>query len=187
MDINGMYFKWLCDQVRADQNIRSYDILLLTLHHKPFVSYVDHDENRAFDGIELRDEFLEEERIGHFDYGGMDFDAPCSILEMMIGIARRMDFETSDLYEDDANGVSDKTSFWFWEMIENLGLTEADDEAYSEKWCSAYVDAIVDTLVERRYSYNGEGGLFPLMYPEEDQRNVEIWYQMSAYLSEMEE
>lgn len=186
MDIGQMYFEWLKDFVGADQQVRSYDILLLDLHHKQFVSYVDHDENRAFDGIELRDEFLEENRIGHMDWGGMDIDLPCSVLEMMIALARRMDFETSDPYEDETLGVYDKTAFWFWEMVNNLGLMEVDDDAYSEKWARSYVDAAVDTLVERRYSYSGDGGLFPLDYPEEDQRDIEIWYQMSAYLAERE-
>jgi hypothetical protein len=71
-------------------------------------------------------------------------------------------------------------------MINNLGLMEVDDAAYSEEWARSYVDAAVGTLVERRYSYSGDGGLFPLDYPEEDQRGIEIWYQMSAYLAERE-
>ena len=186
MDVGQMYFEWLKDLVGADQQIRSYDILLLVLHHKQFRSYVDHDENRAFDGLELRDEFLEESRIGHCDWNGVDPDLPCSVLEMMIALARRMDFETSDPYEDELSGLNDKTAYWFWEMIENLGLTEVDDDAYSEKWAKAYVDSVIDALVERRYTYSGEGGLFPLDYPEEDQRDIEIWYQMSAYLAERE-
>lgn len=186
MDVGQMYFDWLKNLVGADQQLRSYDILLLTLHHKAFVSYVDRDENRAFDGIELRDEFLEESRIGHMDWGGMDLDIPCSVLEMMIALARRMDFETSDPYEDETIGPYDRTAFWFWEMVENLGLTEVDDDTYSENWARAYVDTVVETLVERRYSYSGDGGLFPLEYAEEDQRDIEIWYQMSAYLAERE-
>ena len=182
MNAEHEYFKWLCGIVGSRQRVRDYGILLLTLHHTDFISYVDHDENRAYDGMELRDEFLEE--VGRVDWGGLDMDAPCSLLEMMIGLARRMDFETSDPYEDDLG--YDRTAFWFWEMIDNLGLSEIDDETYAEEWCHDYVETVLQTLVERRYSYDGEGGLFPLSCAGEDQRDIEIWYQMSAYLAERE-
>jgi hypothetical protein len=31
------------------------------------------------------------------------------------------------------------------------------------------------------------GGFFPLTHPNDDQRKVEIWYQMNAYLDELEQ
>jgi hypothetical protein len=31
---------------------------------------------------------------------------------------------------------------------------------------------------------NGTGGLFPLKMPKVNQRRVEIWYQMSAFIEE---
>ena len=37
---------------------------------------------------------------------------------------------------------------------------------------------------ERSYAFDGYGGLFPLRKPHQDQRNIEIWYQMQAYLME---
>jgi hypothetical protein len=39
-------------------------------------------------------------------------------------------------------------------------------------------------LNRRLYTTSGYGGLFPLEEPKEDQRKVEIWYQMMAYLGE---
>ena len=30
------------------------------------------------------------------------------------------------------------------------------------------------------------GGFFPLAFPKEDQTKVEIWYQMSGYLEELD-
>jgi hypothetical protein len=46
------------------------------------------------------------------------------------------------------------------------------------------VNQILTNLVERTYQKNGKGGLFPLKQPAKDQRRVEIWYQMAAYLNE---
>lgn len=180
IDIEQYYFNWLCDLVHIDQMDRSYWILAKDLYRAQFVSYVDHDENRAYDGIELRDECLRE--LGYPKYDGLDGE--CSVLEMIVALARRMDFETSDPYDEEDD--SDKTVYWFWEMMDNLGLTAFDDDSYVRLEGQIYVDAIIDTLVERRYESDGRGGLFPIQDADEDQRDVEIWYQMAAYLAERE-
>ena len=177
IDVEQWYFNWLCDLIHADQIDRSYYILMKDLHKKEFTSIVEHDENRAYDGMELREECLKE--LGYPKY--VTIDGPCSVLEMLIGLARRMDFETSDPYEEEGH---DRTTYWFWEMIENLGLTIFDDDSYVDMEGQIFVDSIVDRLVERRYEENGEGGIFPLRHTTEDQRDVEIWYQMHMYLAE---
>lgn len=172
------YFNWLCDQVHVDQIERSYWLLAKDLYHKEFIARIDHDENRASDGLELREEFVRENRYDE----ELDIDKGCSILEMLIALARRMDFETSD--PNDPYDTNDSTSYWFWEMIDNLNLIEFDDDSYIELDGQTYVDWILDGLIERQYEPNGDGGLFPLRGMCEDQREVEIWYQMSAYLME---
>ena len=69
--------------------------------------------------------------------------------------------------------------------MENLDLRQFSDEVYED-----YIDAPdlvqerVDVFLDRAYSPDGTGGLFPLHEPDEDQRQVELWYQMSAYLLE---
>ncbi len=178
LDIAQDYFHWLCEMVHIDQGNTSYWILAKDLHHIDFYSLVAHDENRALDGIELRDEYLSE--INYPKY--VDIEGECSVLEMIIALARRMDFETSDPY--DLEESVDRTAFWFWEMLDNLGLTKFSDDAYVELEGQIYVEWIIDLLLERKYEPNGLGGLFPLDYCEEDQREVEIWYQMNAYLNE---
>lgn len=176
IDINQWYFNWLCELVHIDNGDSSYYILAKNLFSKQFVSYVDHDENRAYDGMELREECLEE--LGYPKYTRVE--GPCNVLEMLVGLARRMDFETSDPYD----AVTDRTTYWFWEMIDNLGLMAFDDESYVEMEGQIFVDSIVDTFIERRYEPDGSGGLFPLKHSEDDQRKVEIWYQMCQYLAE---
>ena len=181
IDFEQFYFNWLCSLVHIDQENTTYYILAKDMFNKEFISLVNHDENRAYDGMELRDECAEE--LGYSCWEETGEDMACNLLEMVIGLARRIDFETSDPYEEDE---TDRTSYWFWEMIDNLGLTEFDDDSYVDLEGQIFVGSILDRLVERRYDPDGEGGLFPLRYPKEDQRKVEIWYQMCAYLAERE-
>lgn len=177
-DIERDYFNWLCELVHIDQIERSYWLLAKDMHRKEFIAYIDHDENRASDGIELREEYLRT-----VDYNGyLDMDRKCSVFEMLVALAQRMDFETTD--PNDWHDTGDTTSYWFWEMIENLGLMEFDDSSYVELEGQTYVDWILDGFINRQYEANGEGGLFPLKGVCEDQREVEIWYQMNAYLYE---
>ena len=181
IDTEQDYFNWLCDLVHIDQIERTYWILAKDLHNKTFVALIDHDENRASDGIELREEYMRD--IGYSGY--LDMKLECSVFEMLIGLARRMDFETSD--PNDPYDTSDSTAYWFWEMIENLGLIEFDDDSYIDLEGQTYVDWILDGFINRQYDSDGNGGIFPLNGVCEDQRKVEIWYQMSAYLMERHE
>lgn len=178
MDLQQDYFHWLCEMVHIDQEERSYWLIAKDLHNRIFTPIIERDENRAMDGLELRDQFLENE---WYSRGGEFENDECTVLEMLVALAQRMDFEMNNADDD-----YDRTAYWFWEMIDNLGLTDFDDESYIDLDGQTYVDKIIDDFVERNYDYNGAGGIFPLRYCDRDQRNVEIWYQMSAYLYERE-
>lgn len=180
-DIERDYFNWLCELVHIDQIERSYWLLAKDMFRKEFIAFIEHDDNRASDGVELREDFMRETNCD----GYLDMDRECSVFEMLIALARRMDFETSD--PNDPYDMTDTTSYWFWEMIDNLGLIEFDDSSYVDMDGQTYVDWILDGFINRQYDSNGEGGLFPLKGNCEDQRDVEIWYQMSAYLMEHHE
>ncbi len=182
-DMKQDYFHWLCELIHVEQFEKSYWLLADCLHRRIFVPYVEHDENRESDGMELRNEYLRE--IGYPKYH--ELDEECTMLEMLIALARHMDFETGDVFVRDS--FDDRTDIWFWEMMDNLGLSQFDDANFGDLGGSAYVhvDAIIDRLLDREYKPDGSGGLFPLKYPIEDQRNVEIWYQMAAYLNELDE
>lgn len=174
------YFEWLCSTVHIDQDERSYRILAGILHEKPFYSIIPHDENRGSDGLGLRDEYLR--YYGYPKYYEFDMEE-CSVLEMMIALARRMNYEVMDPYDEP---VGEYTTYWFWEMIDNLGLIGMSDDCYGETWNRKHVDIIVKRLLERRYKRNGIGGLFPLRESKKDQRKIELWYQASNYLAEQE-
>lgn len=170
--IEERYFEWLYSQIAAVKNrnpARSYWKLAKQMHGYPFTWFVPNDDNRAEDGRELREEFMVESFIDSVDDLWMDLD--CSIFEMLIGLSRRVAFESY--------GSSGE---WFRELITNLGLVELTDRGYNSI-NARDVDRTLERLVNRTYDRKGHGGgLFPLLRAMEDQREVEIWYQMSAYL-----
>ena len=171
-EVKQDYFQWLIDMVHGDD----YYILLKELHSRMFVSVIDHDNNRALDGMELREIYVTEE-MDYEDAWKMDMGAPCTLLELFIGLARNMDFE---LAIDD----EDRTERYFWEIMGNLGLSRFDDEHYVDENGMFAVDDILGDFINRNFEPDGLGGAFPLKNPEEDQRFVELWYQMAAYLGE---
>ena len=140
------------------------------LYVKEFVWLIPNDDNRAEDGKELRYEFINEQGIDEVDQAWLDLG--CSVLEMMIALARRAAFESDDEVVE-----------WFWRFIFNLGLNNHTDIAYKSA-TEREVDNVLDTVIFRTYDADGLGGLFPLTHPRQDQRKVELWYQLAAYLSE---
>ena len=179
------YFNWLYSHIGADNDRnprQSHWLLAEVLHNRIFEWSVPNDDNRAMDGIYLRELYVHDQRANTKLPGTLDMDptTPCSMLEMLIGLAFRMNFEDSP---DPEHGVG----VWFWRLMQNLGLDEFTDEVYtSEPGVREIVEGIVDNVINRNYNANGAGGLFPLknMKNRQDQRLVEIWYQMSAYLIE---
>lgn len=182
-DLEQDYFHWLCELIGVEQGEHSYWILAQELHRRPYYALIPHDENRAADGIEVRENYLQD--IGWPKYA--QITGECSMLEMLIGIAQSMEFQTDDPYDMDGNRHD--TGYWFWDMMANLGLTKYDDEMYGEIGRDAFyegVERVLSRLLERRYSPDGHGGLFPLNDCDKDQREVEIWYQMCAYLADQQ-
>lgn len=169
--LDELYFRWLCSQVtnvKLKNPARTYWSLLRQLHSKEFVWIIPNDDNRLEDGRDLRDEFIYEQELKDVDPEWNNLG--CSMLELMIGLARRLNFE------DDA-----PVDEWFWQMMDNLELRGFTDKS---KYTEQDVDEILDDVIWRTYSRNGRGGLFPLKHAHEDQREVELWYQLSAYLLE---
>lgn len=179
-DICQDYFEWLMELADLkDYGGLSFWLVARDLHDCDFVWSIDRDENREADGKALREDYFYD-----CDFPSEEFDdvlcrERASVLEVMIALAKRMDFEMAD--PDDP---TDRTPEFFMTMMENLGLDMYDDEHYFELDGSASVRRIIDIWLERAYKKDGRGGLFPLSCPEDDQREVEIWYQMMAYLEE---
>ncbi|QAU06764.1 hypothetical protein HWC06_gp58 [Gordonia phage Duffington] len=175
--LDELYFEWLYSQVArvSDRNpARSYWCLLNFLYRTEFVWFVANDDNRMEDGRDLRREFIEEYDLDEPDSDWLTIG--CSMLEMCIGLSRRLSFE--DEVEEDT------TVAWFWHLMANIGLRAFTDQELRTEEKEAYVVHILEEVIWRTYQSNGRGGLFPLRNPHEDQRQVELWYQLSSYLME---
>lgn len=170
--LDELYFKWLYSQVGSVRTSRSrtYWKLLRQLYTKEFVWIIPNDDNRAEDGRDLRYEFIEDQQLDDVDSNWLGLG--CSMLEMLIGLSRRLAFEAEGRPRD-----------WFWHLIKTLGL---DDYTDNTDFPYDKVDDVLNRVIWRTYSRNGNGGLFPLHKTTKDQRDVEIWYQLSAYLLEHE-
>ena len=168
-DLDERYFTWLVSQVASVKKRahgRTFWSLLRMLHQKEFVGWVPNDLNRAKDGQQLQHEFLQEEGIE----GAVPYTSGCSMLEMLIAISRRLSFDTDR-----------RPKWWFWHLMKNIGLENyADDVPFTQE----EVDEVLDAIIWRTYAPNGVGGLFPLERPPNDQRQVELWFQLNAYLLE---
>jgi hypothetical protein len=168
--LDESYFEWLYFQVGARKNTdpnASYWKLLKLLYFKEFVWVIPNDDNRAEDGRALRIRFLQET-----DYESDPdwFEYPCSVLELLIALSERLAFEGDG-----------EPRTWFWVLIDNLGLYHYRD---GRKIPVGKIEETIDILIWRNYEPDGNGGLFPLKNPSQDQRDVDIWYQMNAYLLE---
>lgn len=167
--LNHKYHNWLRGLV--DRPGSFYDTLFYVAWETEYKYSVPYDENRAEDGLRLRERFESESSLRLPDLGS------CRILEFLVALSIRIDEATYDWDKPD------QTSEWFWILIKNLGLDKFDDD-----WSDDTRDRIVDAfeyLNQRQYNPDGtDGGLFPLERPREDQRQVEVWYQMMAYLTE---
>lgn len=174
--LDDLYLTWLYSQVcsvRLKNPRRTYWSLMRQLFTKEFVWIIPNDDNRVEDGRDLRHEFIEEREIDDVDPDWMGLG--CSFLEMLIGLSRRLTFE--------AEGEPRE---WFFELLENLDLAKYNDENYDTSPSKARrdIDECLDMVIWRTYDPDGRWGLFPLNHATQDQRDVEIWYQLSAYLLE---
>lgn len=171
MPLEEMYFRWLYSLVANAEETRKsrcFWNLLRKFHQKEFTWFVLNDDNRVEDGKALRYEFMEIHGIRHVERAWLELG--CSFLEMLIGLSRRAEFE---------GGYT--SQIWFWHFVRMLDLT-----AYSDRvvFPETEIEDVMDTVIWRTYLPDGNGGLFPLRDPQQDQRQLEIWDQLNAYLIE---
>lgn len=169
-DLDELYLTWMYRQF-ADPEVasssRTFWKLATCLFKKEFIWFVPNDDNRVEDGRYLRYEFIEDLGLEDIDPDWMELG--CSMLELMIGLSRRLSFQDEG-----------EPSEWFWHLIKNLGLRYSDRGRFPNE----VVEEVLDSVIWRAYEPNGDGGFFPLRRPDRDQRDVELWYQLNAYLLE---
>jgi hypothetical protein len=172
--LDELYFEWLYSQV-GDTSLsypsKTYWGLLRQMYVKEFVWFVPNDDNRVEDGKYLRRDFVDDLRLINVDAGWLDLG--CSMLELLVGLARRLSFEAGGESRD-----------WFWHLVNNIEIRFNDIDYKECPTAKTDIDDALDRVIWRTYSPDGDRGLFPLMNPQEDQRKVELWYQLCAYVLE---
>jgi len=172
--IDDRYLEWLYSQVAAVRNrnpTKSYWKLFRQLYSKEFIWLVPNDDNRVEDGRALRLEYLNQVESDEALDSWLGLG--CSVLEMLIALSRRAEFQT------EISSVE-----WFWTFLKNLSLSHFTDHKYN-RYSDSEIDDILESLIFRTYDSDGRGGIFPINDPRQgDQRHIEIWDQMSIYLFE---
>lgn len=162
------YFDWLYFTAIPNPIKRKFRKLLALLHSITFRYFVDYDENRATDGINLRWYYV----CDGGDDSIMEWDERCTVLEMLLALAMRMD--------NIMGGVDGEcnVSYWFWELLNNIDLDNMSDDNFDK----GYVYERVEMFLDRRYEPDGNGNIFYIPDCKEDLRTIEIWMQMCWYL-----
>lgn len=164
-----IYEQWLITKINKSQ-IKKYNKLLHHLHCTPFRWSIKNDDSREIEGAALR---------SYFCYDSIKyFDTPevATVLEVLIVLSDRCSW----ILEGHPKGLNSSQCFWL--MMKNLGLVGFTDDKYDSY--SEFIADVLTNFLDRTYDFYGRGGLFPLKNSKEDQRCVELWYQMNTYLLE---
>ncbi len=169
--IKNEYFEWMYNYVckgRAHSEV-SYRKLFVYLHDTEFTYSIDRDENRAYDGISLRSRFAHTKPEEDYRIILNILDGPCSVLEMILALAIRLEEEIMDNPH-----YGNRVKQWFWSMLKSMDLNLVTDDSFNVR----YVERAVYTMLNRTYEPNGRGGLFYIPNCENDLRRFEIWTQL---------
>lgn len=166
------YFDWLCCMAGScsESEFRSHRKVLRVMHETPYRSDNPFDENRAYDGIDLRDQFVEECGVSERE---LDDLGDCTVLEALVALAVRIEMQ---IMEDDV--VGPRTARWFYAMLSSLGLAEMYDKNFDEY----VVRAVLETWLDGRYSFDGDGSPFYVPDYNGDIHKRDLWGQAHAYL-----
>lgn len=181
MSVNSMfdeYFEWIYDRVVG---VPGYSRLLDHLNGIPYLPSWNPDEkdlelmdeNRVTDGLTLRYDFAYANGYPNTIIDRVFSDSVCSVLELMAALAIRCE---EDIMDDPDYG--DRTSVWFMYMLRSLKLEYQTDDTFDP----VYVDDVIGAFLSRRYSREGDGGLFYVPGVDQDMRKLDLWYQMHAFL-----
>lgn len=175
-ELNNAYLSWMYELVYDKRylNGENYYRLFRLLHNIEFTYTIDMDGNRYEDGIDLRYRFANTNHIRQAEIARRLDIQPCSVLEMMVALAIRLEEHIMDNPD-----IGNRTGQWFWTMIESLGL----DCMYDDRFDYDYARKIIQRFLDRDYELDGRGGLFTVKHCEHDLRDVEIWYQACWYLN----
>jgi hypothetical protein len=164
------YRDWLIDKVNS---VEDYTYLLRELFGIKFYSIIKYDEDRGMDGMLLRDEWAD--LVGY--EGSLDFGV-ANVLEVLVGIARRIEFQLfGTQYIDEWDDVR-----IFWELIRNLGFEEMFGTL--SRYTFDTIGENVTHFLDRDYFCHRNCNIFMYDDVPKDLQKLNIWSQMGIYVRE---
>lgn len=169
------YFDWICDQIKVEEQTLHWYEVLWVMANTDFYAINPMDENRIEDALDLRMEYwADRSKMKNVEY------EPASVLEVLVALARRGE---RDIMHDPDYG--DRSSVWFWIMVENLGLCKfAGYGTLDSPKMRNELDEILRNFVDRRYDRAGNGAIFRSRSDTVDMRKEELWRQMNYFFDE---
>lgn len=189
MDYGRLKTEYLCylmnrAQVEAEGN-DGYLRLCEKLQETEFIPILEMDENRCGECRELRKDFVDTEwdYLTYMDGTPVDildgeYGENGTMMEILVVLAEKINFDLADSKYEARSG------YWFLELLANCGLDRYTNEILLDQRCFEAVSDILDTVIFRKYGWDGEGSLFPLRWPKQDQRYQELIVQMNGYIEE---
>ena len=169
------YFDYLLTKIRGpDKRVDRYGYLCRILYCKDFYYTMVDDGNRVAWAQTLRDNYL------------MEFDrtpeylpsTPISCLELLISISIELERMVHDFR------YGDRTFFWFFVFVENLGLDIYDDNKfpfYSTDFM--YINNKLDIWMSRKYLSDGNNGNIIRLSTSKDLSKTTIAEQLNLFSS----
>lgn len=182
--LNSAYVEWLLSKVCSRDTAVDYSTLFSMLYQTPInlENMKELDSNRYQDGRMLRFRFenhhgndilgmVSQDDVRRFE------DRPCSMLEMIVGLALRMEEQIMGNLR-----YGDRTGQWFWEMLTNLGvgyMTNSRFNVIEYRRC-------VSNFMNYAYDPDGKGCLFRSEHKSmAEMTDLDIWYQMHEHLKDI--
>jgi len=159
------YFDWLCRLIRSDTVSRNVQQIIFEI---PYQYYIDRDESRVEDALELRRDYLySKKQIDDVTYNYIS-NEPINVLEVLIALSKRIDNQIL--------GDVDGGTQIFDTMISNLEISNS---------CSDdYIRYKIDNWMHMNYDEYGHGSIFIVSDPRTPMNKTDMWYQAMYYLSE---
>lgn len=174
--ITTEYLCYLMNRVQIEaEGPNGYLELCKLLHATPFIPIIEMDENRSYECVELRADFI----AGHLELydmegKGLDILSPNgTMMELLVVLSEKIQYEL-----EGSEYAASKRKF-FLEMLENAGISMQNDSFDKDT-----AENILSLINSRLFCWDGEYSFFPLNYPHNDQRYQELIVQMNNYIED---
>lgn len=165
------YIKWICDQLGL--RVTKWRGVMSNLNKIPYRWYIDTDENRAVEGLNLRNDYFKDRGFNRIDSDNSD----CTVLEMLVSLANRLNLDYVGYPGDEKNGLI------FIDFCKNLGIiSEESDENQCYSGDFEDISESVDAWLDGDFEENGDGSPFYVPSGDINLQNLSVWSAALGWL-----